>query len=62
MVTAYITIYLFLQEIKGGVSDFWKPMLIFEITKTNMPLAQISPLFWSLPPHTYCSLRNPGND
>ncbi len=50
MVTAYITIYLFLQEIKGGVSDFWKPMLIFEITKTNMPLAQISPLFWSLRP------------
>ncbi len=29
-----------IQFFKGGVSDFWKPMLIFEITKTNTPLPQ----------------------
>ncbi len=26
--------------LKGGVSDFWLPMLIFQITKTNTPLPQ----------------------
>ncbi len=25
---------------KGGVSDFWCPMLTFEITKTNTPLSR----------------------
>ncbi len=29
-----------LQCIKGRVSNFWKLMLIFEITKTNTPLPQ----------------------
>ncbi len=42
--------------VKGGVSDFWKPMLIFEITKTNTPLPQkgLAPILIA-PPH-------PGND
>ncbi len=40
--------------IKGRVSDFWKPMLIFEITKTNTPLPQkgLAPILID-PPHTY---------
>ncbi len=36
-----------ISQIKGGVSDFWKPMLIFEITKTTRPYPKrVSPLFW----------------
>ncbi len=40
--------------LKGGVSDFWKPMLTFEITKTNTPLPQkgLAPILIA-PPHTY---------
>ncbi len=47
--------------LKHGVSDFWWPMLIFEITKTNTPLPQkgIAPILIA-PPHTY--VRKPGND
>ncbi len=30
------------SEVKGGVSDFWKPMLIFQITKRTTPLPQKS--------------------
>ncbi len=39
---------------KGRVSDFWKPMLIFEITKTNTPLPQkgLAPILID-PPHIY---------
>ncbi len=42
--------------LKGGVSDFWKPMLIFEITKTNTPLPQkgLAPILIA-PPHTYAT-------
>ncbi len=29
-----------LLSIKGRVSNLWKPMLIFEIIKTNTPLTQ----------------------
>ncbi len=37
-------------SIKGRVSNFWKPMLIFEITKTNTPLPQkgFSPILINL--------------
>ncbi len=40
--------------VKGGVSDFWKPMLISEITKTNTPLLQkcLAPILIAQP-HTY---------
>ncbi len=40
--------------LKGRVSNFWKPVLIFEITKTNTPLAQmgLSPILID-PPHIY---------
>jgi len=40
--------------IKVGVSDFWKPMLIFEITKTNTPRPQkcLAPILIA-PPDTY---------
>ncbi len=40
--------------IKGRVSDFWKPMLIFEIIKTNTPLPQkgLAPILID-PPHIY---------
>ncbi len=40
--------------LKGGVSDFWKPVLIFEITKTNTLLTQkgLAPILIA-PPHTY---------
>ncbi len=43
-----------INTIKGGVSDFWKPMLTFEITKTKMPLPQkgLAPILIA-PPHTY---------
>ncbi len=43
-----------LNVLKVGVSDFWKPMLIFEITKTNTPLPQkgLVPILIA-PPHTY---------
>ncbi len=43
-----------LYTLKGGVSDFWKTMLMFEITKTNTPQAQkgLAPIFIA-PPHTY---------
>ncbi len=38
-------------------------MLIFEITKINMPLPQkgLTPILMDTP-HIYSSLRNPGND
>ncbi len=41
-------------KLAGGVSDFWKPMLIFKITKTNTPLPQkgLAPILIA-PPHTY---------
>ncbi len=48
-----------LTWIKGGVSDFWYPMLIFEITKTNTPLTlpqKVSP-YLIAPPHTYIRQR-----
>ncbi len=40
--------------IKGGVSNFWKPMLTFEITKTNTPQPQkgLAPILIA-PPYTY---------
>jgi len=40
--------------LKGRVSDFWKPMLIFEITKTNTPLPQkgLASILID-PPHIY---------
>ncbi len=40
--------------VKGRVSSFWKPMLIFEITKTNTPLPQkgLAPILID-PPHIY---------
>ncbi len=50
-----VSIWCFNTEcLKGGVSDFWKPMLIFEITKTNTPLPQkgLAPILIA-PPHTY---------
>ncbi len=47
-----------LLSIKGGVSDFWQPMLTFEITKTNTPLPQkgLTPILIALP-HTYVRQR-----
>ncbi len=47
--------------LKRGVSDFWWPMLIFEITKTNTPLPQkgLAPILIA-PPHTY--VRKSCND
>ncbi len=48
------------MNLKGGISDFWKPMLIFKITKTNTPLPQkgLAPILIA-PPHTYvCNLGN----
>ncbi len=49
---------IFVANIKGGVSDFWKPMLTFEITKTNTPLLQkgLAPILIA-PPHTYVRQR-----
>ncbi len=49
-----ITLRKPISTIKGGVSDFWKPMLIFEITKTNTLLPQkcLAPILIA-PPHTY---------
>ncbi len=41
-------------DFKGSESDFWKPMLIFEITKTNTPLPQKGPApILIAPPHIY---------
>ncbi len=42
------------QVFKGRVSNFWKPMLIFEMTKTNTPLPQkgSAPILID-PPHIY---------
>ncbi len=42
------------EGLKGRVSNFWKPMLIFEITKTNMllPLKGLAPILID-PPHIY---------
>ncbi len=44
--------YETVRKVKGGVSDFWKSMLIFEITKTNTPLPQkgLAPILID-PPH-----------
>ncbi len=43
-----------LVTFKVAVSDFWQPVLIFEITKTNTPLPQkgLAPNL-IVPPHTY---------
>ncbi len=48
------TIFLVYSYFKGRVRDFWQPMLIFEITKTNTPLPQkgLVPILIS-PPYTY---------
>ncbi len=45
-------------SLKGGVSDFWSPMLTFEITKTNTPLPQkgLAPILIA-PPHTSVQQR-----
>ncbi len=57
-VCACMRVYLITLKVKiifkGGVSDFWLPMLIFEITKTNTPLPQkgLAPILIA-PPHTY---------
>ncbi len=41
-------------HLKGRVRHFWKPMLIFEITKTNTPLPQKGVAHILIdPPHTY---------
>ncbi len=47
-------IYQSIKDIKRRVSHFWNPMLIFEITKTNMPLPQkgLTPILID-PPHIY---------
>ncbi len=44
---------------KGRVSDFLKPMLIFEITKTNTLLPQngLAPILID-PPHIYVACEN----
>ncbi len=41
--------------IKDRVSDLWKPMLTFEITKTNTPLPQkgLAPILIAPPPHIH---------
>ncbi len=45
--------YIFI-DIKGRVNNFWKPMLIFEINKTNTPLPQkgLAPILIDSP-HIY---------
>ncbi len=64
LLTVYTWCNIFAQTtllFKGEVSDFWKPMLIFEITKTNTPLHQKGPAPIFAPssaPHS--SLCNPG--
>ncbi len=41
-------------HIKGGLSDFCQTMLIFESTKTYMPITQQEPRpYFISPPHTY---------
>ncbi len=49
-VCPWLNILLF----KGRVRNFWKPLLIFEITKTNTPLPQkgLAPILID-PPHIY---------
>ncbi len=48
-----------MQNIKGGVSDFLEPMLIFQFTKTTTPLPQkgLAPILIA-----YTYIRNTDND
>ncbi len=52
-------VFLFKRLIIDRVSDFWKPILILEITNTNTPLLQkgFAPILIALP-HTYIALLN----
>ncbi len=49
-------------KLKGRVTNFWKPMLIFEITKTNtaLPHKGLTPILIELSHRR--SLRSRGNN